>query len=669
MDRSIQATVHSLRRPACAAALFLICSVPGTAPGAPPSSASKGKAPVSQSAAGSSSSSGKSKTGASNPPSVLPAKPDRKTGPPPGEADPEGVLADPFPSPTTAREDLPPDLLPSEEDDKRAEAIARFALATLTEETEDLDAAFPVFLKALELDPGNARLAVRIAGELLYRKKNEDAIRLLKAAHQAVPREPGPAVELARVYLGTLRQPDNALLYAERAYRIAPDQLSTISTLVDVCAVGRLSQRIEDTLRKTLSLTRRDTDFWLNAGDLFRGAMMLRGNLPAKTQLERLNNLYRKALEIAPEDANCLERTADHFSLTAQYAEACRFYERANTLSRPEKNDAPKNSLQICQKWARALVLNEQPDAAVELLQEVVREHPTAAQPRELLGELQLQHGELLAALAQFRVALDLDASRLEDHVRLIQLQLRVKRAEDAVETATKARARFADAPGLTMLLAMAYGEAKRHEDSLKAFASAEKEFAAKQTEALDASFYLTYGAAAERAGMIEQAAGLLKKSASLDPENAAEALNYLGFMWVDRNMNLEEAGTLIRKALGLRPNYPAYLDSLGWWYYRKGDLSAAARELRRALERIRREEAPEVYDHLGEVLQKSGKNQEAINAWEAALELDPSLESIRTKIEAARKILPVPPPPPAPAAAATLPAAPPPEPPQAAAP
>jgi tetratricopeptide (TPR) repeat protein len=578
----------------------------------------------------------KAKSVSSAPPvaSATSPRPEKKIVPTPLSADgnPSGIIADPYPSaPATPA----PDLLIASEEESRSEAFARFALATFLEETEDLDTAFPLYLRALELDPANARLASRLAGELLSQKKVEEAIRLLKASHQAAPREPGPAVELARVYLGQLRQPDNALPYAERAYRAAPEELSAIATLVDVCAAGRLTQRIDDTLRKTLALPQKDAAFWLRAGDLFRSALMLRGGPPAKAQLDRLNNLYKKALELLPADFTCVERTADHFSLTQQYAEACRFFERAHTLYR-EANKG--TSLQIGYKWSRALVLNEQTDAAIELLEEVVKEHTQSAEAREFLGELYLSQGQLVSALAHFRWALDLDSSKLGDHVRLIQLQLRLKRPEDAAETALKAKAQLPDAPGLTMLLAVALGEARRHTEALEAFASAEQEFMKNKSDALDAAFYLTYGAAAERAGLLERAATLLKKSISLDPENAAEALNYLGFMWVDRDLNLEEAGTLIRKALGLRPNYPAYLDSLGWWYYRKGDLAGAARELRRALERIRREEAAEVYDHLGEVMLKLGRVDEALNAWEAALELDHSLEAIRAKVQAARK-------------------------------
>lgn len=541
------------------------------------------------------------------------------------------IYADPFPSPAS---EPAPDLLVRPEREAVAEAYLNFALGVILEQQENSDSASPFFFKSLELDPTNARLASRVAEGLVREKKKEEAVRLLKAAHQAEPKELILAVDLARIYLSAFRQADTALVYAERAYRMAPDDLTAISTLVEVCSAARLTQRLEEALKKTLTQTHQDLNFWLRTGDLFRNAFSLRGAPPAKTQLERLNNLYRKALDLEPNNIFCLERAADHFTLTQQYTEACLFYDRANTLF-AEQNKII--SLPISQKWARAMVLNEQGDAALDLLEEVIRVHPTAVPPRELAGELYLQQGQVVAAVGHFRLALDLDATKMEDHVRLIQLQLRLKRGDEAAETARKARAQFPEAPGLTMLLAVALGEAKRHQESIQAFEAAEKEFSDGRTEALDASFYLTYGAAAERAGMLEQAARLLKKSIALDPENAAEASNYLGFMWVDRNLNLEEAGTFIRKALGLRPNHPAYLDSLGWWYYRKGDLQAAVRELKKALEKIRREEASEVYDHLGEIQQALGNTTEAINAWEAALELDPGLESVREKLQRAR--------------------------------
>ena len=538
-------------------------------------------------------------------------------------------FADPYPSPPAK---LPDDLLLAPESEIRTDAFTHFVLGVFAEESGDEEAS-GFLRRALELDPANARLAARLAGDLLREKKAADAIALLKASISAAPKEVILPVELARLYL-SLRQPDNALPYAERAYKIGSNEFASLSTLVEVCVAGKLSQRIDEVLRKTLLASQSDFSFWLRAGDLFRNALMPRGAPPAKVTLDRVNRLYGKALELAPANAGCLERTADHYSLTQQYGDACRFYERAAALYTQENTST---SVVIAQKWARALVLNEEPDAAVQLLEDLIQQHPQEAEPREFLGELFVQQGQLVAALGNFRAALDLDPAALEDHVRLIQLQLRLKRAEDAAKTAASARSRFPEVPNLTLLLAVALGEAKRHQEALEAFEMAEAEFSNSKGEALDASFYLTYGAAAERAGRLERAAELLQKSVALDPANAAEALNYLGFMWVDRETNLEEAGGLIRRALGLKPNHPAYLDSLGWWYFRKGDLSAATRELRRALEKIRREDAPEVYDHLGDVLFKAGDVGGALSAWESAVELEPTLEAVREKLKRAK--------------------------------
>ena len=537
-------------------------------------------------------------------------------------------FADPFPSPAAA---VPQDLLAAPELDSLTEAFTQFSLGVLLEESAQPDA--PEYLRrAVELDPSNARLAVRLAGDLLREKKTKEATALLKASHQAAPKEMILPVELARVYLA-IRQPDNALTYAERAYKLAPGEFAALSTLVDVCTAAKLSQRVEEVLRKTLQLSQKDAAFWLRAGDLFRIALTSRGAQLSKIALERVNRLYGKAMELSPTDFSCLERTADHYSMTQQFADANRFYERAAALFVQENGTT---SVSIAEKWARSLILGEDPEAAIDLLENLIQQHPREAEPRNFLGELYLQQGQLVSALGNFKTALDLNPNAPEDHVRLIQLQLRLKRAPDAVESAKLACARFSNAPNLTLLLAVALGGASRNEEALEAFESAEKEFLNTKGAALDAAFYLTYGVAAERAGRLERAEELLQKSAALDPENAAEAFNYLGFMWVEREMRLEEAGVLIRKALGLKPNHPAYLDSLGWWYFRKGDLPGAVRELRRALETIRREDAPEVYEHLGDVLYKMGNAEGALSAWEAALELEPAREQVRGKVQRA---------------------------------
>jgi tetratricopeptide (TPR) repeat protein len=102
------------------------------------------------------------------------------------------------------------------------------------------------------------------------------------------------------------------------------------------------------------------------------------------------------------------------------------------------------------------------------------------------------------------------------------------------------------------------------------------------------------------------------------DPKNA-QALNYLGYMLADRGTRLEEALGYIRRAVALDPQNGAYLDSLGWVYYRMGNYDLAEENLRRASEKIRSD--PTVQAHLGDLYQKTGRLKLATTHWERALE------------------------------------------------
>jgi predicted Zn-dependent protease len=94
--------------------------------------------------------------------------------------------------------------------------------------------------------------------------------------------------------------------------------------------------------------------------------------------------------------------------------------------------------------------------------------------------------------------------------------------------------------------------------------------------------------------------------------------LNYLGYMLADRNIRLPEALEMIQKAVNKEPNNGAYLDSLGWVYYRMNRLPEAEENIRRAVDLVPHD--PTMHDHFGEVLFKAGKVREAITQWELAL-------------------------------------------------
>ena len=124
-------------------------------------------------------------------------------------------------------------------------------------------------------------------------------------------------------------------------------------------------------------------------------------------------------------------------------------------------------------------------------------------------------------------------------------------------------------------------------------------------------------GAMYERMKNYPAAEAEFRKVLEMNPDNDA-ALNYLGYMLADRNIRLDEARDLISKAVSHEPNSGAYLDSLGWVYFRLNKLPEAEDKLREALRYMSRD--PTVHDHLAEVYFKEGKIRDAIAQWQSSL-------------------------------------------------
>jgi len=127
-----------------------------------------------------------------------------------------------------------------------------------------------------------------------------------------------------------------------------------------------------------------------------------------------------------------------------------------------------------------------------------------------------------------------------------------------------------------------------------------------------------------------------LKICIELDPENA-ELLNFLGYLYADKNVNLTEAENLIRRALKIDTENPFYLDSLGWVYYRQGNAEKAIEYIRKAIYKMDTDDAV-LREHLGDAYLLQGDLKRAIAEWERAIVLDPKNEEIKQKIEKYRK-------------------------------
>jgi len=121
-----------------------------------------------------------------------------------------------------------------------------------------------------------------------------------------------------------------------------------------------------------------------------------------------------------------------------------------------------------------------------------------------------------------------------------------------------------------------------------------------------------------------------LKKAIEANSEYA-QALNFLAYFYIEENKNLDQAEVMINKALKMDPNNGAYIDSLGWLYFKKGKIELALKELKQAAELT---EDPEIYKHLGEAYFVASDKEKAKENWEKSLKLDPNQQELKKKIE-----------------------------------
>jgi len=162
--------------------------------------------------------------------------------------------------------------------------------------------------------------------------------------------------------------------------------------------------------------------------------------------------------------------------------------------------------------------------------------------------------------------------------------------------------------------LGQMYVRARRWKEADDAFDKAEPLTTKKEDRTY---LFFLRGELAERQKHYEPAEQYFRQALDLEPSSAM-TLNYLGYMLADKGIRLKEALDMIRKAVEQEPMNGAYLDSLGWVYFKMGDYERAEDNLRQAVERDQSD--PTVHDHLGDLYEKTGRIRLAAAQWELSL-------------------------------------------------
>ena len=536
------------------------------------------------------------------------------------------------------------DLVLRPQGERKAGALAHFIEGMAYEENGEMDKALEAYRNVLNVDPGQSELASRVAVLLIRQEDFPQAIDTLKDAIKANPNDAGPYRQLAFIYAKYLKKTEQAVDYANRAIALNPRDIEAYQRLCEIELAAGEPRKALEALDRATKVHSNDASFWTQLGKLYAAILFKPDSQPKPEELGRINEIFKKAAEHAHDDPAVLKDVADYYASSQQLKEAIPLYLRVLELQPDDANAR--------EKLATGFILTNQRGKAVEMLEQIIKQHPEKYQPYDLLAQVlddearSLQRAKRLdEAKAKFaKVAANYEQSVLINpnhagtYLRLAELLLGpLKDAKRAVKSLEDARRRFPGAPEIVYYLALAQREAKQSQQAVATFEEALHEAELDQdNETVNAKFYFNYGITAEQAGLYDKAADLLRKSIALDPANAADAYNYLGYMWADHNIHLDEAEEMIKRALQIEPDNGSYLDSLGWVEFRKGRFDQALADLLRAVKNMEHEDAV-VFEHIGDIYLKLNRVPQALEAWQKAMKLDPKNKYLAEKIESAK--------------------------------
>jgi tetratricopeptide (TPR) repeat protein len=378
------------------------------------------------------------------------------------------------------------------------------------------------------------------------------------------------------------------------------------------------------------------------------------GNTPA-ARVE-----FEKILKADPEDGATYLRLAQIDRQEGQFDQARKELERARTLSQPGETKI-QDDMRIQFELASLEEAAGNQDKAIELLQGLIKstEHSgdqyTAGEAHnralflERLGSIYRLQRKYEPALQAFRqiVALGKDQAALGEQL-IVDTLRQTHELPKALEEVDAAAQKYPEERPLLILRANVIGEMGRVEEAVKQLQALmkntlddrelyvsvatvysqakqydEAEQAANkalaQSSKPEEQEYARYllGSIYERQKKYDLAEEQFKKVLETDPLYAPAA-NYLGYMLADRGVRLEESLKYIQKAVQLEPNNGAYLDSLGWAYYKMNRCDLAAPHLEKAVRLM--SDDPTIREHLGYLYLRMGKETQAEQEWERAL-------------------------------------------------
>ncbi len=445
-----------------------------------------------------------------------------------------------------------------------------FILGRLEQEMKRYAQAAAAFREAVRLKPEFTNASLRLAGSLIADNHAKEAADVLReAAKREAEKDPksGGNMMLWRFLADAELAAGNTPGAVEAMGRVvALDPENEANTALYLSLMDRAGQldAAEAFLERRIAGHPDDPDRWV----MLYAAFLIEHD----RKLDRARKALEDALAEDPENVPLTVMLGQVFMKRKEYGTA------ADAFRRAVEHDAENVGARawLAQAFEEAGKLDE----AEKTLREALRVNPGS-------GDFETELGRFL---------------------------VRTRRASDeGVALLRKAAAASPDDPAAALAVASAYTHLKRHAEALPVLLA----LVQKHPDYKPARYSLamTWDELKDFPKAEAELRGMLAK----DPDDDMAA-NALGYLYAEKGICLDEAKRLLEVALKRQPENGAYLDSMGWVFYRKGDFAKALEYLQKAFET---EKDAVIAEHLGDTCWRLGRRDDALAHYEAAAKLD----------------------------------------------
>lgn len=509
-----------------------------------------------------------------------------------------------------------------------------------TGQSETVTRAIQEFKEVVRLDPADTESALWLARLYRLQNQHDKAEEVLRGILKSDSDNEAGVEQLTQLLLDEGKSAEAiALLEGMAAKSSSPTLLDLLG---DAYTQTKDLIKAEASYRKAAELEPSETSHMRGLGQ----------TLFSEEKFPEALQVYQKLSDLMPDDADVYLRLAQIYREMHQLDKAEETLVKARQYS-PGSLDVMYNEAMVYEAQGRY-------EDAIRVLSEAVTgvKGQSASLPsrRHSLAVLYQQLGMLYRDTQNYQAAVNTyeELGRLGDEedrrARLLIMDL-LNAAKDlpkALQVGREAVAKYPKDPAIKARYALLLGETNQTDEAAKILRTQlngtesdretylniaqiyerarrynEAEQAAHAAEAIPGApkdnemTWFLLGAIYERQKFFDKAETEFKKALAVNPKSGA-VLNYYGYMLGDLGVRLDEAQALVQRALAEDPYNSAYLDSLGWVYYKQNKLNQAEATLRKALDRDSHD--PTMHSHLGDIYAKSGRPDLAAAEWEKSL-------------------------------------------------